>query len=591
MKNLVFILLFQFIAFDSFGQVQIGTDIDGEGAQDRFGRSVAISDDGTRVIVGAEDPLGSGPAVGHVRVLEYDGTDWVQIGGDVDAGSIEGYSVAISATGDTVAIGDPFYWSSDGPQAGQVRIYRYNGTSWVQIGSQLIGGDQYDRFGFSVSLSSSGGRLAVGSERSGGTNNIGHTSIYEFNGTNWIQLGSNINGEANNDLSGTSVKLSASGSHVVIGAVDNDGSANNAGHARVYTYNGTTWTQLGNDIDGEAATDRSGWSVSISANGQRVAIGARANDGTAAGAGHARVYEYRTTSSTWVQLGGDIDGEAGGDLSGISLDISHDGSRVAIGATHNDGNGNRSGHFRVYEYSGSGWTQVGIDVDGEAVNNYFGCSVSISADGSRVAAGAFGNNGGGAGTNAGHARVYEFTIALPVELVAFAANCVDEGVELTWQTASEVNNSHFEIQRSSNGEDWEHVGFEEGMGTTASTTDYLFIDRKNTDRMNYYRLKQFDFDGAYEFSPIRVTNCASREGMWTVFPNPTSGDVYFKNNHGSSNTTISFFDQTGRKLGQTTLVSDKINLVEEFGIHQPGIYTVCIESNQKITTRKIVLTP
>ena len=123
-------------------------------------------------------------------------------------------------------------------------------------------------------------------------------------------------------------------------------------------------TQLGADIDGEAAGDQSGWSVSLSSDGTTVAIGARLNDGNGNNAGHVRIYEY--SSGSWTQLGADIDGEAAGDHSGYSVSLSSDGTRVAIGAAGNDGNGNDAGHVRIYEYSSGSWTQLGADIDGEA---------------------------------------------------------------------------------------------------------------------------------------------------------------------------------------------------------------------------------
>ena len=91
-----------------------------------------------------------------------------------------------------------------------------------------------------------------------------------------------------------------------------------------------TQTQLGSDIDGEAAGDYSGTSVSMNSAGDRVAIGADYNDGTGEDAGHVRVYEY--SNSSWTQLGSDIDGEAAGDFSGRSVSMNSAGDRVAIGA-------------------------------------------------------------------------------------------------------------------------------------------------------------------------------------------------------------------------------------------------------------------
>ena len=105
-------------------------------------------------------------------------------------------------------------------------------------------------------------------------------------------------------------------------------------------------TQLGSDIDGEAQGDYSGWSVSMNSAGDRVAIGAVINGGTGTDAGHVRIYEY--SNSSWTQLGSDIDGEAASDYSGSSVSMNSAADRVAIGAPLNDGTANTAGHVRVY---------------------------------------------------------------------------------------------------------------------------------------------------------------------------------------------------------------------------------------------------
>ena len=197
-------------------------------------------------------------------------------------------------------------------------------------------------------------------------------------------------GEASGDYSGRSVSLSSDGKIVAIGADGNDVNGNGSGHVRIYEYSGSTWTQLGQDIDGEAPSNYSGWSVSLSSDGKIVAISAYANDEWR---GHVRIYKY--SGSTWTKLGQDINGEAAGDQSGYSVSLSSDGRIVAIGAQYNDGNGSFSGHVRIYEYSGSTWTQIGQDIDGESAGDRSGYSVSLSSDGRIVAIGARYNDGNG----------------------------------------------------------------------------------------------------------------------------------------------------------------------------------------------------
>ncbi|MSV60374.1 MAG: hypothetical protein F2901_03260, partial [Actinobacteria bacterium] len=153
------------------------------------------------------------------------------------------------------------------------------------------------------------------------------------------QVGVDIDGEAAGDLSGVSVAMSGDGSRIAIGANSNDGTGIDAGHVRVYTLINGTWTQTGADIDGEAARDYSGKSVAMSGDGSRIAIGAYGNGSSA---GHVRIYTL--ISGTWTQTGTDIDGEAAFDNSGYSVAMSGDGSRIAIGATTNEGTGIDAGH-------------------------------------------------------------------------------------------------------------------------------------------------------------------------------------------------------------------------------------------------------
>jgi hypothetical protein len=214
-------------------------------------------------------------------------------------------------------------------------------------------------------------------------------------------LGGDIDGEASNDYFGRSVSLSSNGSIVAIGGT---GNSPDFGAVRVFQYVMGTWSQLGVDIHGEAANDKSGWSISLSSDGSIVAIGAILNDGSAIDSGYVRIYEYITGNpGSWSQLGGDIVGEAQSDRSGWSVSLSNDGRIIAIGADLNTGGTvANAGHVRVYEYVMETWSQLGVNIDGEAANDQSGNSVSLSSDGSVVAIGAISGNVG-----SGPVRVYK----------------------------------------------------------------------------------------------------------------------------------------------------------------------------------------
>ena len=390
---------------------QIGGDIDGDSDGDRFGSSVSLSSDGSRIAVGSrrgENANTGAMNTGDVRIYEYTSGSWTQIGADIDGVSSSdkfGYAVSLSSDGSRVAVGAPER-DANGPDSGIVIVYTYSSGSWTKTGTTIRGEAGYDKSGITVSLSGDGSRVAIGAtHRDNAGSESGYVRIFRYSSGSWTQLGASIVGEAAGDQSGSSVSLSSDGSRVAIGAYLNDGNGADAGHVRVFEYTSGAWTQLGADLDGESAGDTSGVSVSLSSDGSRVAIGASQNGSNGNNAGHVRVFEY--TSGTWTQLGADIDGESGSDRLGTSVSLSSDGLRVVIGAQFNDGvNGADSGSMRVYEYDASiGWQQIGSDIDGENANDRIS-SVSISADGSRVASGAMLNDGDG-GADRGHARVFD----------------------------------------------------------------------------------------------------------------------------------------------------------------------------------------
>ncbi|MBI3134421.1 MAG: T9SS type A sorting domain-containing protein [Bacteroidetes bacterium] len=383
---------------DTFSQIQIGQDIDGEAADDESGRSVSMPDAYT-VAIGAIGNDGGATNAGHVRIYTWNGTSWAQKGPDIDGEAAideSGFSVSMPDA-NTVAIGSR-YNDGNGIESGQVRIYAWNGTTWIQKGMDINGEAASDQSGISISMPDAN-TVAIGASANDGNGSLsGHTRIYSWNGTAWVQKGIDIDGEAAQDNSGTSVSMPDANT-VAIGASQNDGSASAAGHTRIYEWNGAAWVQKGIDIDGEAATDYSGFKVCMP-DANTVAIAAIYNDGTGTDAGHVRIYSWDGTA--WAQKGIDIDGEAANDQSGESVSMP-DANTVAIGAPGNDGNGLFAGHVRIYSWNGTSWVQKGIDIDSEAAGDESGISVSMP-DANTIAVAANLNDDNG--IDAGQVRVY-----------------------------------------------------------------------------------------------------------------------------------------------------------------------------------------
>ena len=275
---------------------------------------------------------------------------------------------------------------------------------WNQVGDYIYGESSGDRSGFNVSINSLGNIVAIGARNNQGGNGVssGHVRVYSWdkNNNSWIQLGQDIDGEAANDWFGFSVSLNSNGNILAVGANKNDGNGSNSGHARVFEFdnNSNNWNQLGLDIDGEAKNDLSGRKVSLNNIGNIVAVSAHENNN-----GYVKIYKWNV--NTWIQMGSNIIGENNGDNFGWSLSLNSDGNRIAIGARYN---GSNVGHARIFEYNeiNNNWTQLGNDIDGEDTFNDFGSSISLNGIGDIVSIGAIYNDGGG--NESGHVRVFKW---------------------------------------------------------------------------------------------------------------------------------------------------------------------------------------
>ena len=325
--------------------VKIGQDIDGETADDKSGSSVSISSDGSIVAIGAPTNDGNGTDSGQVRVYQNQGGTWVQIGQDIDgkvAGDNFGYSVSISSNGTIVAVGAP-YNDGNGVDAGQVRVYQNQGGTWVQIGQDIDGEAADDRLG-NVSISSDGSILAVSTPLNDANGaESGSARVYQNQGGAWVQIGQDIDGDTSSEFFGWSVSTSSDGSVVAIGSI----TGKFKGYVRVLENQGGTWVQIGQDIVGAVSYDRFGESVSLSSNGNIIGIGAPYNDGNGVDSGQVQIYENQ--GGTWVQIGQNINGEASSDRFGRNVALSSNGSVIGVGADGNDGNGNSAGSVRVYD--------------------------------------------------------------------------------------------------------------------------------------------------------------------------------------------------------------------------------------------------
>jgi WD40 repeat protein len=244
---------------------QLGNSITGQSTE-QLHYSVAISSDGKRMAIGTKH--------NKVKIFEETNGFWIQVGATISGGGIFGFSVSLSSDGKRLAVGAPNQNTANGVGTGQVKVFEENNGAWTVIGAAIIGDVNSDQAGYAVALSGDGKRVVVGAPYNSIPVEKGQVRVFGENGGTWTQVGVDIVGENNDDKLGRSVSISANGKRIIAGAIDNNANGTDAGHARVYEESAGAWAQVGNDLDGVAAYNHAGHGVAISADGHTVGLGA-----------------------------------------------------------------------------------------------------------------------------------------------------------------------------------------------------------------------------------------------------------------------------------------------------------------------------
>ena len=374
---------------------QIGSDLDGTAQADVFGSQVRISEDGNTLAVSARYNDEFAQDAGQVKVYGFDGSNWVQKGGNINGEAEDdasGISLDISADGNVVAIGSEAN-AGNGSAAGHVRVFEYTGSDWVQKGNDIDGEAAGDWCGISLDLTPDGNTIIVGSSLNNGNGGAsGHSRIFVYSAGDWIQLGQDIEGEMNNDNSGYKVRINNIGNRVAISYPL--GESVDRGAVRVFDWDGNAWNQIGNTIIGEDQDDRAGRSLSFNEDGDIIAVGTERNDGGGFSRGHVRVFQLN--GNNWFQMGDDLDGTNDQDGFGYASSLNAAGDIIAVGATRANAGPPDSGYVNVYRWTNNNWQQVGETISGSEVPDWFGWSLHLNRSGSTLAiSGPVANDGTG----------------------------------------------------------------------------------------------------------------------------------------------------------------------------------------------------
>jgi hypothetical protein len=189
---------------------------------------------------------------------------------------------------------------------------------------------------------------------------------------------------------------------------------------------------------------------------------------------------------------------------------------------------------------------------------------------------------------------------IPVELTSFTASLNQNDVTLNWTTATEINNQGFEIQRSSNGQ-FERVGYVVGHGTTTEIQNYVFTETNLNDGLHYYRLKQIDYDGTFEYSPIQSIEVISPAvfALEQNFPNPFNPSTMINFSLAAdSKVSLTVFDVLGQEVanlisGNLAAGSHEINFNASnvnSGVYFYRIDATAVDGTNFTSVKKMILT-
>ncbi len=179
---------------------------------------------------------------------------------------------------------------------------------------------------------------------------------------------------------------------------------------------------------------------------------------------------------------------------------------------------------------------------------------------------------------------------LPVELIDFTAKEIENQVNLSWSTASELDNEGFDLQRSPDAKSWETLDFISGFGTSLDAHSYTYKDKSPLKGQSYYRLKQMDYDGAFEYSKVVSVEVGGERNAMLFFPNPGSegGSVNLRiDSENFESGELTLFDMTGKAVLVQKISSANMDL--DLSYLSKGIYAARLTFGGEQLVEKLLI--
>ncbi len=431
--------------------------------------------------------------------------------------------------------------------------------SQTQLGEQITNPDENNikpsKFGTGIAISADGTIVASGAP---GNNEDSFVRVFKYQNNDWQQLGNDIVNEAVLEKVGSSVSLSADGFTIAIGAVD--GGDLDEGVVRIYQFIDNNWVKQGDDILGDGTQFYLGYKIVLTPDAKFFAATAYRNNSS--NKGTVKVYE--NIDGTWTQRGVNLEGEANYDAFGYALDLSDDGNVLAIGSKGKD-------KAQVFKFVNNNWTQIGNDFTNLETTTREGLSVSLNSNGFRLAVGSktgvsiYENNAG--------------TWNLIGTKIAFGSystlNSKGDKIVIGSPYNYTVRNYIFDnnswTQRGIDVKKWRTSQF--GRELAMSSDGETFIASGGGAAVPSI----YTFNNA-----LLSTDSILSEKESTIFPNPTISNFRIKLSNNLELQEVILFNTLGKK------VLSKKNSYFDISLFPKGIYFVKIITNKGFITKKII---
>lgn len=200
-----------------------------------------------------------------------------------------------------------------------------------------------------------------------------------------------------------------------------------------------------------------------------------------------------------------------------------------------------------------------------------------------VTGASYANNGTGTSPNG-----FTYTTTLPVKFAGFTAVKKMDAIVLNWSTAQESDNSHFEVEKSTDGRNWNMIAMVMGNGNTNTVSNYQYTDKKNNSAVVYYRIRQVDLNGKAWFTDVRTIRGNGTAPAFKVYASGTN-ELTIALNSTVARLEVSVFTLDGQKVAAGTYTNAAYQVKQQMPVLPAGMYVVQLnDNNGTVLAQKIV---